>query len=44
LAEEHYPVIAAQAKAEGGEIRWCNETALTNKDVRSCLPSTSIDL
>ena len=32
--DEHYPAIAAQAKAEGGEIHWGDETALTNTDVR----------
>ncbi|WP_027158412.1 IS630 family transposase [Methylobacter luteus] len=32
--EETYPVIAARAKAEGGEIHWGDETALTNTDVR----------
>jgi hypothetical protein len=34
LADEHYPAIAAKAKAEGGEIHWGDETALTNTDVR----------
>jgi transposase len=32
--DEHYPAIAAQAKAEGGEIHWGDETALSNTDVR----------
>jgi transposase len=32
--DEHYPAIAAKAKAEGGEIHWGDETALTNTDVR----------
>jgi transposase len=31
--DEHYPAIAAKAKAEGGEIHWGDETALTNTDV-----------
>jgi len=31
---EQYPAIAAKAKAEGGEIHWGDETALTNTDVR----------
>lgn len=31
---EHYPSIAVRAKAEGGEIHWGDETALTNTDVR----------
>jgi hypothetical protein len=30
----HYPAIEAQAKAEGGEIHWGDETALVNTDVR----------
>lgn len=29
-----YPAIAAQAKAEAGEIHWGHETALVNTDVR----------
>ena len=32
--DEHYPAIADRAKAEGGEIHWGDETALTNTDVR----------
>lgn len=32
--DEHYPAIAAQAKAEGGEIHWGDETVLVNTDVR----------
>lgn len=32
--DEHYPAIAVRAKAEGGEIHWGDETALTNTDVR----------
>lgn len=32
--DEEYPAIAAKAKAEGGEIHWGDETALTNTDVR----------
>jgi transposase len=32
--DEHYPAIAAKAKAEGGEIHWGDETALSNTDVR----------
>jgi len=32
--DEHYPAIAAKAKAEGGEIHWGDETALTNTDAR----------
>lgn len=32
--DEHYPAIEAQAKAEGGEIHWGDETALVNTDVR----------
>lgn len=32
--DEHYPAIEAQAKAEGGEIHWSDETALVNTDVR----------
>lgn len=32
--DENYPAIAAQAKVEGGEIHWGDETALTNTDVR----------
>jgi transposase len=32
--DEAYPAIAARAKAEGGEIHWGEETALTNTDVR----------
>lgn len=29
----HYPAIVAKAKAEGGEIHWGDETALSNTDV-----------
>jgi transposase len=32
--DETYPALAARAKAEGGEIHWGDETALTNTDVR----------
>jgi transposase len=32
--DEQYPKIQAQAKAEGGEIHWGDETALVNTDVR----------
>lgn len=32
--DEHYPAIEAQARAEGGEIHWGDETALVNTDVR----------
>ena len=32
--ETQYPAIEAQAKAEGGEIHWGDETALVNTDVR----------
>jgi transposase len=32
--DEHYPGIEEQAKAEGGEIHWGDETALVNTDVR----------
>jgi transposase len=32
--DEHYPAIEEQAKAEGGEIHWGDETALVNTDVR----------
>lgn len=32
--EERYPSIEAQARAEGGEIHWGDETALVNTDVR----------
>lgn len=32
--DEHYPAIEAKAKAEGGEIHWGDETALSNTDVR----------
>ena len=32
--DEHYPAIEAQAKAEGGEVHWGDETALVNTDVR----------
>ncbi|MBL1263509.1 IS630 family transposase [Candidatus Methylomicrobium oryzae] len=32
--DERYPSIAVRAKAEGGEIHWGDETALTNTDVR----------
>lgn len=31
---EQYPAIEKQAKAEGGEIHWGDETALVNTDVR----------
>jgi len=31
---EEYPAIAMQAKAEGAEIHWGDETALVNTDVR----------
>ena len=31
---EQYPEIKQRAKAEGGEIRWGDETALVNADVR----------
>ena len=30
--DEHYPAIEAQARAEGGEIHWGDETALVNTD------------
>lgn len=33
--DKTYPAIAQQAKAEGGEIHWGDETALVNTDVRS---------
>jgi transposase len=32
--DEQYPAIEKQAKAEGGEIHWGDETALINTDVR----------
>ena len=32
--DEHYPAIEKQAKVEGGEIHWGDETALVNTDVR----------
>jgi transposase len=32
--DEQYPKIEKQAKAEGGEIHWGDETALVNTDVR----------
>lgn len=32
--DEQYPKIERQAKAEGGEIHWGDETALVNTDVR----------
>lgn len=32
--DEQYPAIEAQARAEGGEIHWGDETALVNTDVR----------
>lgn len=32
--DEQYPKIEEQAKAEGGEIHWGDETALVNTDVR----------
>jgi transposase len=32
--DESYPAIAEQAKREGGEIHWADETALVNTDVR----------
>ena len=32
--EEDYPVIAAQAKSEGAEIHWGDETGLRSDDVR----------
>lgn len=32
--EEAYPAIEAQAKAQGGEIHWGDETAVINTDVR----------
>lgn len=32
--QEEYPAIAEQAKAQGGEIHWGDETALVNTDVR----------
>ena len=32
--DEQYPKIETQAKAEGGEIHWGDETALVNTDVR----------
>ena len=31
---EAYPAIEKQARAEGGEIHWGDETALVNADVR----------
>ena len=30
--EEEYPVIAQQAKDEGGEIHWCDETGVRNDE------------
>jgi transposase len=32
--EEEYPAIATQAKAEGAEIQWMDETSLENTDAR----------
>ena len=32
--DETYPAIAQAAKDQGGEIHWCDETALVNTDVR----------
>ncbi len=32
--QEQYPAIEAQAKVEGGEIHWGDETALVNTDTR----------
>lgn len=32
--EQEYPTIEQQAKAQGGEIHWGDETALVNTDVR----------
>lgn len=32
--DQQYPAIQAQAKTEGGEIHWGDETALVNSDVR----------
>lgn len=32
--DEEYPAIEAQAKAEGGEIHWGDETGVVNTDVR----------
>ena len=32
--DDEYPAIEKQAKAEGGEIHWGDETALVNTDVR----------
>jgi transposase len=32
--DDEYPVIAAQARKEGAEIHWGDETALVNTDVR----------
>jgi transposase len=32
--DEQYPIIERQARAEGGEIHWGDETALVNTDVR----------
>ncbi len=34
MAGRAVPAIAERAKAEGGEIHWCDETALVNTDVR----------
>ena len=34
MTTTHYPAIETQAKAEGGEIHWGDETALANTDVR----------
>ena len=32
--DEQYPAIEAQARAQGAEIHWGDETALVNTDVR----------
>lgn len=32
--EESYPAIETQARAEGGQIHWGDETAVINTDVR----------
>jgi transposase len=32
--DQEYPAIGRRAKAEAGEIHWCDETALVNTDVR----------
>lgn len=32
--DEEYPMIAARAKAQGGEVHWGDETAVVNTDVR----------